>query len=330
MGKKVCILTWDPVCRRSVSIAERLGIPLKTIHYLWYRRPWIAPLKYMVQGMVTLRWLCQERPAVTIISNPPLFGVLTVYIYCALWGGCYVVDSHTGVFFERKWRWLGFLNRFLSRHAYFTIVTNAFLQRKVEAWGARALVLEDPLPQLPVPQTCYPLDASGFNIAAIFSFYEDEPVEEMLAVRNLPQDVRLYITGNSARVGKSARAAMSDQLVLTGFLSESDYASLLRQCHAVLVLCTRPHTMLCGAYEAATCGKPLVTSTWPEMQAYFHQGTIFVENTTAGIEKGIQEVYKRRAELSHEMVKLSAELAQQWEAKFAHCVRLLTEESLLE
>ncbi len=317
---KIRVLTWDPVCRRSASIAERLGEPLKTIHYLWYRQPWVAPIKYVAQTVATWVWLYRERPAYVMISNPPLFGVLAVYLYCSLFGGAYIVDSHTGVFFERKWTWLSFLNRFLSRRASLTIVTNAFLQQTVAAWGARAVVLEDPMPVLPKAETMYPLDPSCFNVIGIFSFYEDEPVEEMLAVRDLPAHARIYITGNSAQVTPAMREAMSDQLVLTGFLSDSDYMALLQQCDAALVLCTRPHTLLCGAYEAVAAGKPVLTSESDAMRAYFSQGTVFIDNTTTGIEQGIRDVLQQHLELSQEVIELQSILERQWQERFAQCL----------
>lgn len=317
--KSIRVLTWDPVCRRSESLADRLGEHLKTIHYLWYRRPWIAPIKYVAQGMVTLAWLRRERPSYILISNPPLFSVLTVYLYCKLYGGHYIMDSHTGVFFEAKWAWLGSLNRFLSRRAALTIVTNAFLQRQVESWGAPAFVLEDPLPVLVPSVTPYPVEPSHFNVIGIFSFYEDEPVEEMLAVGDLPENVRIYITGDSSRLKPALKEALSDQIVLTGFLSDEDYVALLWQCHAALVLCTRPHTLLCGAYEAVATGTPLITSESADMRAYFSKGTVFVDNTTASIESGIREAQQRHSELTKQMIELRKELEQQWETHFTQC-----------
>jgi glycosyltransferase involved in cell wall biosynthesis len=320
----ITVLTWDPVCRRSVSLARQLGRPLHTVHYLWYRRPWIAPIKYVAQTIKTFFVLRRERPEVVLISNPPPFSVLAVYAYCRLFGGRYVMDSHTGVFFEAKWRWLGFLNRFLSRRALFTIVTNDHLKSLVESWGAAAFVLEDALPDLAATGGSAQVDRSKFNVAAIFSFYEDEPIEEMLAVSDLPPDVHVYVTGDHSRVPGRITGGISDQVTLTGFLRDEDYAALLHQCDAVVVLCTRPHTMLCGAYEAATAGKPLATSDWPEMRAYFRRGTVFVDNSTASIEHAIRTLQQNREEFTREMRTLRGELQTAWDTKFLECVARMT------
>src|SRR5689334_9195367 len=107
------LLTWDPVCQRSVSIAERLGQPLHTVHYLAYRRPAIAPIKYVLQFVKTMFLLRALRPTMTVVSNPPPFAALTAWLHHKLHGGHFAIDAHTGVFLEPKWRAFAPLNRFL-------------------------------------------------------------------------------------------------------------------------------------------------------------------------------------------------------------------------
>src|SRR5262245_51952465 len=238
------VLTWDPVCQRSASIAEQLGKPLETIHYLWYRRPWVAPLKYPLQAVMTWRSLFRRRPGVVMVSNPPPFAAWSAWVYCALTGSKLVVDAHTGVFLEPKWRPFLPLNRFLMRRATLTIVTNEALRKTVAYWGARAFVLPDPLPTPAHAPGWFPVDAGRFNVAAVFSFYEDEPIEEMLTLR-LPPGIRVYVTGDDRRVPQRLRAQLSPQVTLCGFLPRAEYDALLASCDAVLVLCTRPHTLLC-------------------------------------------------------------------------------------
>jgi hypothetical protein len=320
------VMTWDPVCERSVTMARRIGRPLETIHYLWYRRPWITPLKYPLQAGKTFAWLQAHRPAVTVVSNPPPFAALCVWLYCAVTGSAYVVDAHTGVFLESKWRPFLPLNRFLMRRARLTLVTNEALRQQVEAWKARAFVLPDALPDLTGKEGVFPLDATRFNVAAVFSFYEDEPVEEMLAVADLPADMRVYVTGDHRRVPGVRRRQLSPQLTLTGFLPRASYEALLRHCDAVVVLCTKPHTLLCGAYEAVAAAKPLLTSESEAMRAYFRKGTVFVANTATGIEAGLRELRRRHGELSLEMRALRADLRVSWEHTFTQCLDAIVRE----
>lgn len=324
------VLTWDPVCQRSASIATQLGRPLETIHYLGYRRPWLAPVKYPLQAATTLTSLFRRRPPVVMVSNPPPFAAWTAWVYCALTGSSLVIDAHTGVFLEPKWRPFRSLNRFLMRRAALNLVTNGTLRRQVEEWGGRGFVLPDPLPDASPPAAAFPLSPHHFNVAAVFSFYEDEPVTEMLSVRRLPPDVHVYVTGDASRVPGASRARISPQMTLCGFLPRAEYEALLWSCDAVLVLCTRPHTLLCGAYEAVAAGKPLITSESEDMRAYFRQGTIFVENTTAGIEEGIRRMRERKRELSHEMDLLRESLRNEWQETFRECLETIAGQSALQ
>lgn len=317
------VLTWDPVCQRSTSIAQRIGRPLQTIHYLWYRRPWVAPVKYALQAAKTFTWLGERRPHVTLVSNPPPFAAFCVWLHCAYTGASFVLDAHTGVFLEPKWRTFLPLNRFLMRRALLTLVTNEALRQRVQGWNTAAFVLPDPLPDLGDYGELFPIDRQRFNVAAVFSFYEDEPVEEMLAVHNLPADMHVYITGDHRRLRSGLRRGLSPQITLTGFVPRPSYESLLRQCDAVLVLCTKPHTLLCGAYEAVAAGKPLLTSESADMRAYFRAGTLFIANSTAAIEAGLCAMRARHAELAAEMCDLRAALQESWERMFAHCLEII-------
>ncbi len=311
------LLTWDPVCQRSTSFAERLQQPLHTIHYLAYRRPIVAPIKYPAQFVSTLRLLRKLRPDVTVVSNPPPFAALTAWMHHRAYGGTFVVDAHTGVFLEPKWKAFAPLNKFLMRRAAMTLVTNDGLSETVRRWGGRPFILPDPLPRLDARGTRFPFATGRFNVAAIFSFYEDEPIDELLAIRDFPEDMEIFVTGDSSKVGARARERLSPRMHLTGFLDRRSYDALLQQCDAALVLCTRPHTMLCGAYEAASTERPLLTSQSAAMGAVFTKGTVFVENTTRDIERGLREIHRRRHELTLEMHQLRAELHDDWNRRFA-------------
>ncbi|MFM7734358.1 MAG: glycosyltransferase, partial [Alphaproteobacteria bacterium] len=207
-----------------------------------------------------------------------------------------------------------------SRGAVLTIVTNDALRETVESWGGRGFVLPDPLPDPPPERERFPLDPTKVNVAAVFSFYEDEPVDEMLAVASLPDDMHVWITGDSSRVSERQRASLSPRVTLTGFLSRASYDSLLSRCDAVIVLCTRPHTLLCGAYEAVAAHKPLVTSESDAMRHHFRKGVVWTGNSTAEIEAALRQVAARRDELAAEMREADREMRADWQRT---CDRLL-------
>lgn len=56
MGKRndLAVVVWAPEENRSEQIAERFGAPCYQIHYFAYKRPLIAPIKYVPQAIKTL------------------------------------------------------------------------------------------------------------------------------------------------------------------------------------------------------------------------------------------------------------------------------------
>ena len=127
-------------------------------------------------------------------SQHHFFAVLVVWIYTKVFGVQYVIDAHTGMFDDPRWTWLLPLSRSLSRQAAATIVTNEFLKKQVESWGARAIIIGD----VPVEfGTGEPANLGpGFHVVVINTFSQDEPLDEvLLAAKQLPE-VRFHITGN--------------------------------------------------------------------------------------------------------------------------------------
>jgi UDP-N-acetylglucosamine:LPS N-acetylglucosamine transferase len=46
------------------------------VHYLSFKRPLQAPLKYVMQTVTTLRILRRERPELVLVAVPPIFAAL--------------------------------------------------------------------------------------------------------------------------------------------------------------------------------------------------------------------------------------------------------------
>ena len=102
----VSFVTWYPSCRRSDTLAERLGGRSHLIHYFEFKRPMYAPAKYILQAATTFRRLLRDRPDVVFVASPPVFAVVAVWAYAKVSGTPYIVDAHTGVFDDPRWTWL--------------------------------------------------------------------------------------------------------------------------------------------------------------------------------------------------------------------------------
>lgn len=261
--------------------------------------PLTVGVKYLGQAVETLAILLRERPSAVSVMSPPVFAALTAWFYCAARGIPLAIDAHTAAFAHPRWRRLQWLQRALSRRAATTIVTNEHLAEALRAAGAHATIVRD----VPIEYDhveAFPVE-SPFPVAVVCSFNPDEPIAEVFeAARRLP-DLRFYVTGNPRHLARDIAAGRPANVVLTGFLSDAEYAGLLTSVGAVLTLTTRDHTMLRGAYEAIYQGVPVVISDWPLLRDAFGRGAVHVDNSAEGIVSGInrirgdQERYRREA-----------------------------------
>jgi len=305
----VMCLTWDPQCRRIESLARELQAPLHVVHVLRYRRPLLAPFKYPVMAVLTLWLLFWARPKVVILTVPPLPSALVVFLYCVATGAKSVIDAQTGAFSDPLWLWSRPVFRWLCKKALVTTVTNKELLQVLGSWKAPGMVLEDPIPVLAGGERAQL--SKTVRIAVVNSFANDEPVKETIEAANQCKEFEFYFTGRLSNAPKSLVKEVGKNVHFTDYLSEESYGSLLRGSDLVVVLCTQNDTMLCGAYEALSIGKPLLTSKWSAMERRFAKGTVFVENTPLGIRDGIREAISRRVQLSQEMIELRKEIETQ-------------------
>jgi glycosyltransferase involved in cell wall biosynthesis len=324
MNHKMVFIAWVAFSRRGQLMAEKLGMKLYQIQSLkrWY---WLAPLRYVLQSIKTLKVLLGEKPDVVFVQNPPIFAALVVYLYARLWNASYVIDSHTGALLAPWWRWTLPIHAFLSRRAIVTIVTNDYLEAMVKAWQARTMIIAD-FPTNFIPGK--PFASNGaFSVAVINTFSPDEPVAEILeAAASLP-DVTFYITGDPIRARKTFLQHHPQNVSFTGFLPNDEYIGLLRAVQAIMVLTTDDHTMQRGACEAVWLGKPIITSDWPVLRSYFNKGTIYVNNSSQSIQQGILEMRDKKQALEQDILLLQQDRQAEWHEQHATLLKLIADNS---
>ena len=125
---KSAFLVWEAPrgAHRSEFLARHLGMDVRHVYVTKRKGRGIAPLKYIAHTLMTLAYLGRHRYRAVFVQNPPIFAVLTVYLFCLISGARYVIDSHTDALLAPFWRWSLPLHRFLSRRAMTTIVTNDY------------------------------------------------------------------------------------------------------------------------------------------------------------------------------------------------------------
>jgi hypothetical protein len=190
---RASFITWYPYCRRSDTIAAALGAPSHLIHYLTFKRPSHAPLKYVLQTVTTLKVLRRERPELVLVAAPPIFAVLPVFLYARFTGARVVIDAHTGLFEHTRWKWLLPLTRALMVRADAVVVTGAHLRDLVRSWGANVVIIGD----VPVSFVAGrpPATTTRPRVVVVNTFSVDEPVDAVLAAARLVPEADFFVTG---------------------------------------------------------------------------------------------------------------------------------------
>jgi glycosyltransferase involved in cell wall biosynthesis len=304
-GSPGLFISWAPFSRRTQSLAARFGLEWVHVRAPWFKRPLYAPLKYPLQIVRTWRLLTARDPAEVWVMDPPVPAVLTAWLYCRRRGRPLVVDMHTVGFYDPKWRALRRLEMPALREAASNVVTNADLAGRVRAWGCPVAILTDPLPAPPDLSGVERLPGTATIIA---TFSEDEPIKLLPEVASAMRDVRFFVTGRP-RLDTTTWPA---NLVATGFLGDADFWRRLAASAVIVVLTTRPNTLLSGGYEALSLSSPLVVSDHSVLREYFEDAAVYVGDDAASIVAGVREALARTAELAERSTALAARREAEW------------------
>lgn len=297
--KKKIFITWERHSTRSHNQARHFGAREIYIYpFGSSKNPLILLLRYVASFFMTLAVLWRERPAIIFCLNQPPFLVLAVYLHTRIFGGEYILDSHSAAFNDPKWAWFRPMYRIIARRAFLNINTNTRHRQLVESWGGRSRIVSD----VPIDHESEypPLDVAADSIAVVASYMFDEPIAEILEAARLCPEVRFYLTGDSRRLGDRVENVASN-VTFTGYLSRQDYFRLMSSVKAVMALTTRDDTMQMGAYEALSLAQPIITSRWPVLEESFGDAACYVDNTPGSIAAAV-----RRVMANHEPMKQRA------------------------
>lgn len=317
-------IVWGPPGHgpRSQVFAREIGIPPPFFIQATLKRGWwIAPYKYLVQSIKTIKLLRKVKPSLVFVQSPPSLAVWVIFIY-SLFSGCkYVIDAHSAALLSPAWKYPKWFNRLVARKALVTIVTNEHFKNLIEEWGAKALVIRD-IPTF-FTKSAFSALKDPFNVTVVNSFGPDEPLTEILTTAHNMLDIHFYITGRIRESHHKVIDSSPENVTFTDFLPNEQYYALLASSQAVLCLTTRDHTMQRGACEALWSGKPLITSDWPLLREYFYQGTVHVNNRAEEIQAGINRLRSQINFFEKEILDLQRIRRQEWLTKKAELNHLV-------
>ncbi len=323
MTQKRIFINWTNQDSRALSLSHHLEAGNFYVHGISAKSRFLAPFKYVINTMITMKLLIREDPDVIFVLNPPVFAVLVVWIYCSLRNRAYIVDTHSGAFTYRPWAAFLWLYRFLARRSLLNILHNSEMENRVSAWGASTASIGD-IPFLVTTKEAYPLK-EGFSVVCVNRFSKDEPLEAVLAAARMTPSVNFYVTGPLARAPKSAIKESPDNVIFTDFLPWEKYKALLAAGDLVICLTTNDNTMQNGAYEALQLGRPVITSDWPVLRRLYYKGAICIDNSPGSLAKAITEIRDRYPEFSQEILELKDEFNANWEKKRSLLLKYLND-----
>ncbi len=315
MNSKIFFTAWN-ITKRSIVLAEHLKA--KIITYQIPTNRFLKLFNYPFLVLLTFYKLIQQRPRIIFAQLPPFQISIPTYLYCKLFRKKLIFDTHSGLFFPKGLHQRFYLSVYCQMIKYINlnIVHNDSIFNRECLKNTNSIVLED---KIPFPSSVY-IPNPNLKIVVICGYGGDEPIKEALNAAQLLPDVNFYLTGKS---NKLKNISFSKNVQLTGYLKDKDYEDLLRTADIILVLTTRPETVLCGAYETVGLEKPLITSDTQTLRKYFNKGTIFTKNDANSIVEAINITRQNLNKLHNEMTKLRKEKVLTWEQQFESVTKIL-------
>ncbi len=319
----IAVVFWGPHSVSTEMFAIHLKAACYLIHYLSWKKPWIAPLKYPPMWIKTWWVLFKQKPSAVLVINTPVFAPLCIYIYCRLARIPFAMNVHGHTLGGRRWGWSVPLQRYLAKRAAVNLVGTFEYKHILESWGARTLFLEDP----PVEVTTRDFDLHSnpeeFQVTVISTFAGDEPLELVLETANLLPDVAFYILGDPRLAEKEFLRSAPKNVIFTGYLNGKDYWNRLYSSQALMTLTTNPYSLVAGGTEGMYLGKPLILSRQPALLDYFTKGTVFIDHSVDSMVSGVRQTQEQESILCREIAELAMEKRDNWEIQFQEFRKLL-------
>ena len=266
------------------------------------------PGRYVRSAVITWRQLEQSRPAVVIAITPPVFAPLVAWMWCRRHGRQLVIDFHTGALHSRRWGWAQPLHRFLARRAAAVTLHTNEAADEVSAWGVRALLLPDDVPDAPARTSSEERPACRVVVAG--SLDHREPVAAALAAAALTPDVEWRFTGDPEQVSRDVRERAPVNAVFTGWLAYDRFLDELASADAVAAFSTDTTIMNRAAFEAIGLERPLILTDLPGLRGRFSDAAVFCANDPASMAAAVRHALADRDRLEARSRELKARLRQ--------------------
>lgn len=314
-NKRVFIV-WAFPKTRARELSKKFSAELFGVSYTFYLP---ALLRYIISSIKTVIFLLRIKPEFIFLQVPPIFLPLIVYIYTLIFGGKYILDVHSAEIFDKKWRFFYPLRRFLFLRAFWCLIHNSGNYKRIKKWGweARALVLNDPLPE--PPQVKEKRLCEHCREVVVISSFETEPYLEVLKAAEIMEDEddynwKIIFTGDYSKANILFKP---DNTIFTGFVDYDNYWSILKGSDVIVSLDKRKEVITCGVWEGFSLEKPVITNNFISVKEVFGNSVVYTENDPLSISKAIKSAFAKQKVIKKSIQKKKSELRNRWEKNFS-------------
>ncbi|MFT5728833.1 MAG: glycosyltransferase involved in cell wall biosynthesis [Desulforhopalus sp.] len=308
--------TWENQVRNK-SMASMLGVRLFTFVCRGNRIK-----RYLFCIVKSFLTLIKERPTIVFAQNPSIVLNYFLIFVRPLFSFKLVSDAHfAGIIAFNGNRFLQKALDISNRLADLVIVTNPQHARHIRGIGGRAVICEDPLPD--IAKYYAEENNSEKTVFYICSFDIDEPYTMAFSAFKLllQENFKFLVTGNYMKVGIDPDDY--PHINFLGFLPEADFYGKLFESNVILDLTENENCLLCGAYEAMMAERPLVTSDTSSLRNYFDKGTIYTSHDEKNIASAIKYAYQDRANLAKDIREWKVDIQCKQKGRLLDIVREL-------
>lgn len=293
-------IVWRIFQRRSDSLAACFNLEVKYYYSPWEEKSRLHKAwSYVFKTAGTLRDLFSLKPAVVFIQLPPTPVLYIAAAYCALANCKLVADCHNAMIYSRWLNWP--FAKQLLRSADALLVHNEDVEEYAKGFHINAITLRDPLPRLTSTvdtslNSRYDFTRQPYIIVP-WSFSPDEPIDELIQAAASMPEINFVMTWFAERLPQEVRNSLPSNLVLTGYLDDTDFNAIFSQATAALVLTTREGTQPSAASEAIVLGVPLIVSDLKTTRRLYQDMPVYIKNTAEGISTGVRTAFEQREKL---------------------------------
>ncbi len=310
-------IVWIKFQRRALSMQVFFDYQLKFIPEKLSNTKFKF-IDYIYKSFSSFWCLFINRPSVLWIQLPPSPLLWVTLIYKLFNKKMIIIaDCHNGLFGKKWGKYIKngkYLNNvdILITHNY--IIKDMSIDMGLDS--TKIFILEDK--PATKPQNIdhnYEINIETPWILMPCGFAEDEPLSVVFEAARLIPDITIVISGNTKRAsGFHDLENLPNNVLLTGYLSNENYESLIINADAILGLTTEHHIQISVANEATGFEKPMILSDTPLLRELFNKGATYVNNhDPISMADGIKLAIINKDSLSLEVKTLKKERNKKWQ-----------------